>query len=50
MIRLERLLAAPEQRRAWAAGLAAIAGLLPPAAVASVPLIVALCDLVTHPG
>jgi len=50
MVRLERLLAAPEQRRTWAAGLAAIAGLLPPAAVTCVPLIVALCDLVTHPG
>jgi Zn-dependent protease with chaperone function len=50
MIRLERLLAAPEQRRTWAAGLAAVAGLLPPAAVACVPLVVALCDLAAHPG
>ena len=50
MIRLERLLAAPERRRTWAAGLAAIAGLLPPAAVACVPLIVTLCDLAAHPG
>ncbi|MGH3290080.1 MAG: M56 family metallopeptidase [Streptosporangiaceae bacterium] len=50
MVRLERLLAAPEQRRTWAAGLAAIAALLPPTAVACVPLVVSLCDLVTHPG
>jgi Zn-dependent protease with chaperone function len=50
MIRLERLLAAPDRRRTWAARLAGIAGLLPPAAVACVPLVVALCDLGTHPG
>jgi BlaR1 peptidase M56 len=49
MVRLERLLT-PQQHRTWAARLAAIAGLLPPAAVACVPLIVAVCDLVTHPG
>jgi Zn-dependent protease with chaperone function len=50
MIRLERMLTPPQQHRAWAAGLAAIAGLLPPAAVACVPLIMAVCDLVTHPA
>jgi hypothetical protein len=50
MVRLERLLRPPEQPRAWAAALAAIAGLLPPAAVARAPLIIAVCDLVTHPG
>jgi Zn-dependent protease with chaperone function len=49
MVRLERLLTSPDQHRAWAARLAA-AGLLPPAAVACVPLIIAVCDLVTHPG
>ena len=49
MARLERLLT-PQQHRTWAAALAAIAGLLPPAAVASVPLIIAVCDLITHPA
>jgi Zn-dependent protease with chaperone function len=50
MVRLERLLTPQWQHRTWAAGLAAITWLLPPAAVACVPLIIALCDLVTHPA
>jgi beta-lactamase regulating signal transducer with metallopeptidase domain len=50
MARLERLLTAPEQRRTGPARLAAIAGLLPPTAVACAPLIIAVCDLITHTG
>ena len=48
MVRLERLLTPPDQHRTWPARLTAIAGLLPPAAVACTPLIIAVCDLVTH--
>ena len=47
LVRLERMLA-PQQHTGFA-GLVAVAGLLPPAAVACVPLIIAVCDLVTHP-
>lgn len=50
MIRLERLLTAPQQRRTWATTLATIAALMPPAAIASAPLIIAMCDLITRPG
>lgn len=46
--RLQRLLTPPQQHHTGPATLAAIAGLLPPAAVACVPLIIAVCDLVTH--
>jgi bla regulator protein blaR1 len=47
LARLERMLA-PQQRTALAA-LVAAAGLLPPAIVGCVSLIIAVCDLVTHP-
>jgi bla regulator protein blaR1 len=50
MARLQRLLAPPQQRRTGPARLAAIAGLLPPAAIACVPLIIAVCDVTTYPG
>ena len=50
VVRLERLLTGPERSHARSAALAAIAGLLPPAAVTCVPVIIAACDLVTHPG
>ena len=50
MTRLQRLLTPPQQHHTWAAKLAAAAGLLPPAAVACVPLIIAVCDLITHPA
>ena len=46
--RLQRLLTPPQQHHTGPATLAAIAGLLPPAAIACVPLIIAACDLVTH--
>jgi hypothetical protein len=49
MTRLQRLLTPPQQHT-WAATLAAVAGLLPPAAIACVPLIIAVCDLITHPA
>lgn len=49
MVRLERLLTRPEPG-SGPAELAAIAGLLPAAAVACVPLIVAMCDVITHLG
>lgn len=49
MVRLQRLLTRPE-RGTRPAELAAIAGLLPAVAVASVPLTVALCDVITHLG
>ena len=48
VVRLERLLTPPQLHRTWAAALAAIAGLLLPAAVACIPLIIVACDLVTH--
>jgi hypothetical protein len=48
MMRLERLLAPPEQHRLQTALLAAVAGLMPPAAVACIPLTIAVCDLITH--
>jgi bla regulator protein blaR1 len=46
LARLERMLA--PQQRTGLDGLVAAAGLVPPAAIACVPLIIAVCDLVTH--
>ncbi|HLX47183.1 MAG TPA: M56 family metallopeptidase [Streptosporangiaceae bacterium] len=46
--RIQRLLAPPQQRRHRCAKLAAAAGLLLPAAVAGLPLIVTACDVVPH--
>jgi hypothetical protein len=48
MIRLERLLAPPERHRPQTAWLAAVAGLMPPAAVTCIPLAIAACDLIAY--
>jgi hypothetical protein len=48
MARLQRLLTPPQQHRTGPAMLAAIAGLMPPAAIACVPLSIAVCDLITR--
>jgi Zn-dependent protease with chaperone function len=47
--RIQRLLAPPRQRQARLARLAATAGLLLPAAIACLPLIIAACDATAHP-
>jgi hypothetical protein len=47
--RVRRLLAPPQQRLARRACLAATAGLLLPAAVACLPVIIAACDVTAHP-
>lgn len=47
--RVQRLLAPPQQRRARHARVAAAAGLLLPAAIACLPLIMAACDVTAHP-
>ena len=47
--RIQRLLAPPQQRRVRYARLAAAAGLLLPAAIACLPLIIAACDATAHP-
>jgi Zn-dependent protease with chaperone function len=47
--RLHRMLDPPQPPRTGPARLAAIAGLLLPAAVACLPLIIAACDISTHP-
>lgn len=47
--RVQRLLAPPRQRQARRARLAATAGLLLPAAIACLPLIIAACDATAHP-
>jgi Zn-dependent protease with chaperone function len=46
--RLQRILAT-QQPRAGLARLAAIAGLIPPVAIACLPLILAACDVTSHP-
>jgi Zn-dependent protease with chaperone function len=46
--RLQRLLA-PQQPRAGLARLAAIAGLIPPVVMACLPLLLAACDVSSHP-
>lgn len=46
--RLQRLLTPPQRHHTRATRLAAIAGLLPAAAVVCVALLTAVCDLVTH--
>jgi Zn-dependent protease with chaperone function len=48
IVRLQRLLA-PQQPRAGVARLAGIAGLIPPVVIACLPLIVAACDITSHP-
>jgi hypothetical protein len=47
--RMHRMLDPPPHARAGAARLAAIAGLLLPAAVACLPLFIAACDITTRP-
>ena len=47
--RLQRILTARQQPRTGLARLAAIAGLLPPVAVACLPLLLAACDISGHP-
>ena len=47
--RIQRLLAPPQQRQVRHARLAAAAGLLLPAVIASLPLIIAACDATAHP-
>jgi beta-lactamase regulating signal transducer with metallopeptidase domain len=46
--RLQRILD-PEPPRTWPARLAAVAGLIPPVAMACLPLLLAACDLTSHP-
>jgi beta-lactamase regulating signal transducer with metallopeptidase domain len=48
IVRLQRILAT-QQPRAGLARLAAIAGLVPPVVIACLPLIVAACDVTSHP-
>jgi beta-lactamase regulating signal transducer with metallopeptidase domain len=48
IVRLQRLLA-PQQPRAGLARLAAIAGLIPPVVIACLPLLLAACDMSSHP-
>ena len=47
--RLHRMLDPPQHPRTGPARLAAIAGLLLPAAIACLPLVIAACDITTHP-
>ena len=49
MARLQRMLAPPQHPRTEPARLAAIAGLLLPAAIACLPPIIAACDITRHP-
>jgi hypothetical protein len=46
--RLQRILA-PQQPRTGLARLAAIAGLIPPLVIACLPLLLAACDVTSHP-
>jgi hypothetical protein len=46
--RLQRILA-PQQPRTGLARLTAIAGLVPPVAIACLPLVLAACDVTSHP-
>jgi Zn-dependent protease with chaperone function len=48
IVRLQRLLA-PQQPSAGLARLAAIAGLIPPVVIACLPLLLAACDVTSHP-
>jgi Zn-dependent protease with chaperone function len=48
IVRLQRILAT-QQPRAGLARLAAIAGLIPPVVIACLPLILAACDISSHP-
>jgi len=48
IVRLQRLLA-PQQPHAGVARLVGVAGLIPPVVIACLPLVVAACDLTSHP-
>jgi hypothetical protein len=47
--RLQRILATQQQPRIGLARLAAIAGLIPPVVIACLPLLLAACDVSSHP-
>ena len=49
IVRLQRILAAQQQPRIRLASLAAIAGLIPPVVIACLPLLLAACDITSHP-
>src|SRR5215470_4372292 len=49
IVRLQRILATQQQPRAGLATLAAIAALIPPAVIACLPLLLAACDVSSHP-
>jgi hypothetical protein len=49
MARLQRILAPPLQPSTGPARLAAITGLLLPAVIACLPLLIAACDITAHP-
>jgi hypothetical protein len=48
IVRLQRILAT-QQPRTGLARLAAIAGLIPPVVIACLPLLLAACDISSHP-
>jgi Zn-dependent protease with chaperone function len=49
IVRLQRILATQQQPRIGLARLAAIAGLIPPVFIACLPLLLAACDVSSHP-
>lgn len=49
VVRLQRILTPQQQPRIGLARLTAIAGLIPPAVIASLPLLLAACDMSSHP-
>jgi beta-lactamase regulating signal transducer with metallopeptidase domain len=49
IVRLQRILATQQQPRAGLTRLAAIAGLIPPVFIACLPLLLAACDISSHP-
>jgi Zn-dependent protease with chaperone function len=49
IVRLQRILATQQQPRIRLARLAAIAGLIPPVVIACLPLLIAACDMSSHP-
>jgi Zn-dependent protease with chaperone function len=49
IVRLQRILATQQQPRIGLARLAAIAGLIPPVVIACLPLLLAACDVSSHP-
>jgi len=49
IVRLQRILATQQQPRIGLTRLAAIAGLIPPVVIACLPLLLAACDVSSHP-